>query len=206
MKSAKQTYLLIALLSALALSPVAAHAQESDWKNSYALETDGKYEEALTAIDAIAANGADAELKSLRRGWLYYLQGHYNESIREYRYAIERNKQSVDARLGITLPLLAQKRWREAELNARESLALAPNNYFGLLRSTLALEGQRDWSGMARIAAHMVTLYPTDTTAYVYLARAYAWQGRRNEAVAAYKAVLSRYPGHSEAQAFFEQK
>jgi tetratricopeptide (TPR) repeat protein len=206
MKSTKHSYLLITLLSALVLSPAAKCAQESAWQNSYKLEASGKYSEAITAIDSVAANGADAELKSLRRGWLYYLQGNYSEAIREYRYSVERNKQSVDARLGITLPMLAQKRWREAEQNARESLELAPNNYTGLLRLTLALEGQRDWGNMAKTATTLVNSYPTDATAYTYLARAYAWQGRRNEAVAAYSAVLSRYPGHLEAKAFVEQK
>jgi tetratricopeptide (TPR) repeat protein len=206
MKSAKKSYIFIALMSALVLSPIAAHAEIPTWQNSYKLEAAGKYAEALTAIDSVAVNGADAELKSLRRGWLYYLQGNYSEAIREYRYSVERNKQSVDARLGITLPMLAQKRWREAEQNARESLELAPNNYTGLLRLTLALEGQRDWVNMAKTATTLVATYPTDATAYTYLARAYAWQGRRNEAVAAYTAVLSRYPGHLEAKAFIEAK
>ena len=90
----------------------AASAQQALWQNSYTLETAGKYVEAISAIDAIPANGPDAELKLLRRGWLYYLPGSFNESIREYRLAIERNSKSIDARLGLTLPLLAAKRWR----------------------------------------------------------------------------------------------
>ena len=193
------------LLGALfAATPLAA--QEDPWQNSYKLEISGKYPEALAVLDPISASGADAELKTLRRGWLYYLQGNYNEAIREYRYAVERNKKSVDARLGLTLPLLAQKRWREAEQNARESLELASNNYIGLLRLALALEGQRDWADMAKVAASMVAHYPSDATAHVYLARAYAWQNRRNDAVTAYNAVLSRYPGHLEAKAYLEQK
>ena len=183
-----------------------ANAQEAAWQSSYQLEAAGKYTEAIAALDSIPANGPDAELKVLRRGWLYYLPGNFSDSIREYRLAIERNGKSMDARLGVILPLLAQKRWREAEQSARAALDLSPNNYTGLLRLTLALEGQREWGSMAKTAGILVANYPSDATAYVYLARAYAWLNKREEAIAAYSAVLSRYPGHLEAKAFLEKK
>lgn len=194
------------VISALAAFMVAAHAQEAAWQTSYQLETAGKYSDAIAALDVVPANGPDAELKALRRGWLYYLPGNFSDSIREYRLAIERNSRSIDARLGLTLPLLAQKRWREAEQSARTALELSPNNYTGLLRLVLALEGQRDWAMMAKTAAIITTSYPSDATGFVYLARAYAWQEKRADAVAAYQAVLVRVPGHLEAKSYIEYK
>lgn len=197
-----------ALFAALALVAVTATAtaEVSPWQTSYQLETAGKYADAIVAIDAVSVTSADGELKALRRGWLFYLQGSYNDSIREYRLAAERNALSVDARLGVTLPLLAQKRWREAEQDAKASLQLAPNNYTGLLRLVLANEGQNDWAAMLTGANKLVANYPSDATSYVYLARAHAWLTHRAEAVTAYRAVLSRYPGHLEATAYIEQK
>jgi tetratricopeptide (TPR) repeat protein len=194
------------VVALIALSASSVMAQETPWQKSYQYETAGLYAEAITALDPVAANSADAELKSLRRGWLYYSLGNYNESIREYRQASERNNKSIDARLGITLPLLAQKRWREVEQNAKAILGYAPNNYTAMLRLTLAQEGQKNWEEMQKTAASIVTLFPTDTTGYVYLARAHAWLTQRDEAVAAYRAVLARYPGHLEAIAYIEQK
>lgn len=196
---------LIALAATLGL-PAGARAQEAQWQNSYQLETAGKYAEAIAAIESIAATSPDAELKILRRGWLYYLLGSYNESIREYRLAIDRNGRSVDARLGVVLPLLAQKRWREAEQATRNALELAPNNYTALLRLAVAQEGQRDWPAMARTGGILVAAYPSDASAYVYLARAQAWLGKRDEAVAAYAAALARVPGHLEAKAYIDRK
>ena len=198
--------LVVAIGIALTLQGSLVSAQEAAWQSSYQLETAGKYTEALAAIDGVAANGPDAELKILRRGWLYYLPGRFDESIREYRLAIERNPKSVDARLGLTLPLLAAKRWREAEQAAQAALTLAPNNYTALLRLVIALEAQQDWAIMAKTAANMVTSYPSDASAYVYLARANAWLGKRDEAVAAYSAAVSRYPGHVEAKAYLAKK
>lgn len=202
----KATSILGALLATLTIATAPAMAQEAAWQNSYQLEAAGKYTEAFTALDGVAANGADAELKLIRRGWLYYLPGRFDESIREYRLAIERNPKSVDARLGITLPLLAAKRWREAEQSAQAALNLAPNNYTAMLRLVIALEAQKDWTIMAKVAANMAASYPTDASAYVYLARANAWLGKRDESVAAYTATLSRYPGHLEAKAYLAQK
>lgn len=202
----KTSSLLSAISLTLSLCSAPVLAQEAAWQSSYQFETAGKYAEAMVAIDRVPANGPDAELKALRRGWLFYLHGKFDESIREYRLAIERNNKSIDARLGLTLPLLAAKRWRDAEQSARAALDLAPNNYTALLRLTVALEAQRDWPQMAKSATSLVTSYPSDASAYVYLARANAWLGKTDDAVAAYSAVMSRYPGHLEAKAYLDKK
>lgn len=197
---------LVATMATLSFFSVPVLAQEAAWSSSYQLEAAGKYSEAIAAIDLVPANGPDAELKILRRGWLTYLPGNFNESIREYKLAIEKNGKSIDARLGITLPLLAQKRWREAALHAKAVLDLSPNNYTALLRLAIAEEAQGNWAEMAKYATMMTSFYPTDATAYVYLARANAWLNKRGDAVAAYLAVLSRVPGHLEAKAYLEKK
>lgn len=198
--------LLTSLFVAIALSGTPAIAQESAWQRSYQLEAAGKYAEAIAAIDAVPVNGPEAELRLLRRGWLQYLPGNFDESIREYRLAIERNSRSVDARLGVILPLLAAKRWRDAEISAKSALELSPNNYTALVRLAVAQEGQKDWNDMAKTAAALVTGYPSDATAYVYLGRAQAQLGRREDALAAYTAVLVRYPGHLEAKNYLAGK
>lgn len=202
----KHIPLLASLMAVFALAGTPVWAQEAAWQSSYQLEAAGKYSDAVAAIDYVPVNGPDAELRLLRRGWLYYLPGKFDESIREYRLAIERNSRSVDGRLGVTLPLLAAKRWREAEQAARAALDIAPNNYTALVRLAVAQEGSQDWQGMAKTAAVLVSAYTTDATAYVYLARANAWLGKRTEALAAYNAVLARYPGHLEAKAYLDKK
>jgi tetratricopeptide (TPR) repeat protein len=198
--------LLSPIVAAIALSALPAMAQDAAWQNSYALEAAGKYTEAIAAIDSVPVNGPEAELKLIRRGWLFYLPGRFDEAIREYRLAMERNSRSVDARLGVTLPLLAAKRWREAEQSARSALEMVPGNYTALIRLAVAQEGQRDWQGMARTGATLVSLYNSDATAHVYMARANAWLGKRDDALASYNAVLARYPGHLEAKAYIDKK
>lgn len=193
------------LMATFLLSVPPVMAQEPNWQESYQFEAKGQYNKAIDAIESVPINGADAELKTLRNGWLYYLLGRYDESIREYRLAIERNGQSMDARLGVILPLLVQKRWREAEQSAQAALDLSPNNYYALLRLAMAREGQQDWVAMAETAEQLVTCYPSDMSAHLYLARAYARLQRRKEAFAAYQAVLVRAPGHLEAKAYLNK-
>jgi tetratricopeptide (TPR) repeat protein len=196
--------LLATILASISLT--ATFAQEAIWQQSYSLEAAGKFNDAITALDTVAANGSDAELKLLRRGWLLYYAGRFDESIREYRLAIDKNNRSIDARLGVTLPLLASKRWSEAEKAARAALDLAPNNYTGLLRMVVAQEAQQNWQEMFKTAKNMTEHYPTDVTSFIYLARSLAWMNKTAEAKAAYAAALTRYPGQVEAKAYIEKK
>lgn len=198
--------LLLAFTAAMVLQTNGVAAQEAVWQSSYAYEAAGKYTDAMSVLDSVTANGPDAELKLLRRGWLYYLPGRMDESIREYRLAIERNPKSIDARLGLTLPLLATKRWREAEQASKAVLELAPSSYVGQVRLAIAQEGLQDWNAMLKTASSLTTSFPSDATSFVYLARANAWLGKKQEAIAAYNAVLVRAPSNTEAKNFIDKK
>ena len=203
---ARSLFTSLLTVASISTSLIPAYAQDGVWKNSYQLETAGKYAEAMAVIDSISVNSSDAEFKLLRRGWLFYLNGRFDESIREYRLAIDRNSKSIDARLGLTLPLLAAQRWREAEQVARAALDLAPINSTALVRMAMAQEGQRDWPAMIKTSASLVSSFPSNATGYVYLARAYAWLGRNEDAATAYSSVLVRLPGHLEATAYLAKK
>jgi tetratricopeptide (TPR) repeat protein len=193
----------LALLLAGLLTTSWAYADnDAAWSNSYSLEASKKYAEALTALNAIPASGENAQLLLLRQGWLTYLQGQYNDSVKYYQEAMQQNPKSLDAVLGVTLPLLAQQRWQEAAVNAKQVLNSSPNQYTAYLRLIVAEEGARDWSAMKQHAEELTEHYPTDTSAFVYLARAYAWLGDKDAAKKAYNAVLTRLPKHYEATAY----
>ena len=197
----------LALLLAGLLTTSWAYANdETAWLNSYNLEANKRYAEALSTIDSIPEDASDAQLLLLRRGWLHYLQGQYNESIDKYKQALQQNAKSLDAALGITLPLLAQQRWQEAALYSKQVLEIAPNQYTAYLRLILAEEGAHDWSAMKKHAEELTERYPTDSTAFVYLARAYAWLGDKDAAKKAYSAVLRRLPKHYEATAYLAKQ
>ena len=197
----------LALLLAGLLTTSWAYADnEAAWSSSYNLESSKKYADALSALNAIPETGTEAQLLLLRKGWLTYLQGQYNDSVKYYQEAMQQNPKSIDATLGVTLPLLAQQRWQEAAVHAKQVLDTSPNQYTAYLRLIVAEEGAKDWSAMKKHAEELTERYPSDTSAFVYLARAYAWLGDKDEAKKAYSAVLTRLPKHYEATAYLAKQ
>ena len=176
------------------------------WAKSYTLEAEKKYVEALSALDAIPADDPDAQLTLLRRGWLNYLLEQYNESVKWYKQAMQQSPKSLDAALGVTLPLLAQQRWQESALYSKQVLEVSPYQYTASLRLLLAEEGAREWTAMKKHAQDLAEHYPTDATALVYLARSHAWLGDKEAARKVYSTVLNRIPGHYEATAYLNKK
>lgn len=175
---------------------------QSPWAESYRHEAAGNFSAALEALQPIVTSDPRHELAVLRMAWLKYLNGDYNASIRDYRRALELNPASLEAALGLSLPLLAQQRWREAAAAAQQVLAIAPWNYYAHLRLLVAEEGLQQWRTLAEHATELAARYPSDATALVYLARARAWQSNRAAAHSAYERVLERIPDHQEAIAY----
>ena len=201
----KKMQLLILVVSAM-FAPYSLADNSAAWTKSYTLETEKKYAEALSALDAIPANDPDAQLTLLRRGWLNYLLEQYNDSVKWYKQAMQQSPKSLDAALGVTLPLLAQQRWQESALYAKQVLEVSPYQYTAFLRLLLAEEGAREWASMKKHAQDLAEHYPTDATALVYLARSHAWLGDKDAARKAYSSVLNRVPGHYEATAYLNKK
>jgi len=186
--------------------PCFAHAADNTvWSDSYALEANGKYDKAAAVLAPLLNKGRDSELALMRYGWLNYLQGNYNDSIRNYKQALERNSRSFDARLGITLPLMAQQRWNEASRYLQQILIQSPYHYWAHIKLMACEEGLRKWETLAKHSTSLAAYYPSDATILVYLARAYAWQGKPHLAKQAYQRVLARIPGHIEAQLFINK-
>ena len=172
-------------------------ADPDPWKESYRLENVYQYDAALNAINGVSS---DNELVLLRRAWLYYLKGSNSKSIDYYKKAINKNNKSLDARLGIILPLMAQQRWREAESNAKKVLEVAPWNYHAHVRLMATEEALKHWSQLEKHARSVYERYPSDADALVFMARAYRKQGNDKAATQAYEKVLELAPDNFEAR------
>jgi len=180
-------------------------ASKNIWSDSYALEANGKYEKAAALMVPLMNKGNENEMAVLRYGWLNYLQGNFNDAIKAYKQALERNQRSFEARLGIVLPLMAQQRWKEATRYLNQVLAQSPYNYLAHIRLMICEEGLREWETLAKHSLSLSAYYPSDASILVYLARAYAWQGKSELAKNAYRKVLVRSPEHLEAQRFINK-
>ncbi len=199
--------ILISIVSALCVvggASAQANAAENIWRESYTLEAAGKYAPAGSVLDVVQSSSPDYDFVLMRRGWLNYLQGKHNDAIRDYNLALTANPKSVEALLGITLPLMAQQRWREAAMAAKKVLAVSPWDYTAHVRLMVCEEGEKKWQDLAQHAGEFSARFPSDATALVYLARAEAWLGNVKRAQAAYTRVLARLPTHVEAQTYLK--
>ena len=191
------------ILITLFFITLTCNADDSVWKRSHDMEAKGDYEGAAAIIKPWAAS--DDEYAILRYAYLKYMQGEYNESIEYYEKAIELNPKSLSAKLGITLPQIAQGRWRQVKIYTRQVLVRSDWNYTAHLRLMMAEEGTKKWHTLGKHAGKLVEIYPGDSAAYVYLARANAWQGDESVAKAAYEEVLHRSPDHLEADTYLKE-
>ena len=176
-----------------------AGSRADTWSESYRLESMGQYKAAAELFDPVLKTEPDNEFARLRRAWLRYLAGSYNDSQGDYKAALQANPRSLDAQIGLALPLLAQQRWKEAALAAQQALQAAPWNYYAHLRLMVAEEGQRQWQTLLDHTEELHQRYPSDATVLVYRARAQYWLGDMKAARDTYQQVLQRVPGHIEA-------
>ena len=177
-------------------------ASTDPWAESYRLEVLTQYDAAAKSMQEIISKEPRNDFAISRRAWLNYLRGAHNDAIRDYEKALELNPDSLEARLGLMLPLISQQRWREVASNANKVLKVAPWNYYAHVRLMIAEEGEKKWDTLAKHAEIVSKRYPSDATIYVYMARAYAWMKKDSQARSAYEKVLRRVPGHIEASQY----
>ena len=173
----------------------------SIWSQSYILESYYEYQKAADLIVPLVDNKETLELVNLRLGWLSYLQGKYNKSIDYYKNALNYNPKSIDTHLGITLPLLAQKRYKSATKYTQRALSLSPNNYSASEKMMYIYYLQGKWDSLNEFSTNVSTHYPNLVEPLVYIARANFYSGNKDIAKKFYQRVLMLMPTHIEANA-----
>ena len=80
------------------------------YQSSYRYEQAQAYDDAVRALLLHYESRPQSYTVNLRLGWLYYLSGKYASSERHYQTAIKVAPDSLEAKIGYTLPLLAKAR------------------------------------------------------------------------------------------------
>lgn len=174
-------------------------APKSVWSKSYSYEGLKKYADAANVLEPLLQSDPNNEFLLLRLGWLNYLQTKYNVSFSFYKKALALNSSSIDARLGLTLPLLAQLRWKEAAVYAREVIDMSAWDLTAHTRLMTSESALQQWAVLESHAFEVVKHYPSDLSAIIFLARAQAMQGKKSQANVNYTLALQRSPENLEA-------
>ncbi len=163
----KLILLAVGFAVALAAAPNGAQSMNDTeirdaYYKSYSYEKTQNYDDAIKAIMPVVSAYPQGYTVNLRLGWLYYLAGNYANSKTYYQAAIKIAPASIEAKLGYTLPLLAQERYEEAEAVTKEIIRIDASNYYANLRLAFALRMQKKLDAAEEVLNRALPLYPTD--------------------------------------------
>ncbi len=170
------------------------------YHRSLAYERVQKYADAIKALTAVRERFPETYTVNLRLGWLNYLAGHHANARQHYRAAIKAVPASLEARLGLLLPLLAQHEYAQAEQVATQILRTDLYNYYGNLRLLMALKGQKKYPAARTVAERMLAVYPADVRFLAELAALHALEGHTEQASHLYRAVFILDPENPAAR------
>ena len=175
------------------------------YQKSYLYEKIGNYKDAIRVLMLVYEAYPNGYTVNLRLGWLYYLWGKYKNSEFHYTKAVKAIPSSVEAKLGLTLPLMAQEKWSETERVIYQILTVDYYNYYGNLRLCLVLEKEKKYNLQKQVALKMLSIYPTSVPFLLCLSKSYYHLGDLTKAKNLLKDVLILDPENVEAKALLQK-
>ncbi|MCY2987015.1 MAG: tetratricopeptide repeat protein [Planctomycetota bacterium] len=163
------------------------------------------YREAIKTILAKYDANPNDYTFNLRLGWLNYLNGDYRRSGEYYDTAVRLAPQSVEAKLGRLLPLLAGAQYKEAESMADQVVQADPGNYYGNLRLAFALRMQGKLIAANRVVKRMLAAYPADISWLSESGLLDVAQSRKDVARETFAEVLALDPTNALAKQYAAQ-
>ncbi|NOZ84850.1 MAG: tetratricopeptide repeat protein [Deltaproteobacteria bacterium] len=169
------------------------------FRQSLDYESSGDYSKALKEVMLVLRKSPDDYMANLRAGWLYYLLGKHTDSAIHYRRAVRMAPKAIEPLLGLSLPLVASKKWKEAEDVCKEALRLDSNNYTAKSRLAFTEFSIGKYAEAARLYKDILALYPGNLEMKLGLAWTYLRQGRSKAAKKLFKEVLRINPRNQSA-------
>jgi tetratricopeptide (TPR) repeat protein len=171
------------------------------WKASYMAEGAGQFQAAVQALTALPTPQREGYLASFRRGWLLYRLNQHAESVAAYKLAAMAEPASIEARLGLLLPLMALTRWNDVAAIAEDVLKRDPENYLALQRLAFAKFSSEHFPEAEVVYRRLVEHYPSDVEMRAALGWVVYRMGKQSEATSLFKQVLEVSAEHVSATA-----
>ena len=172
---------------------------------SYQYEKTGNYEDAIKSLMPVYKSYPEGYTINLRLGWLYYLNKKYANSIFHYEKAMKSAPYSIEAKLGYTLPLLAQGKYADVEKVCYQILNTDFYNYYGNLRLSFVLRMQKKYDIAEKVINKMLVIYPTDLNFLLELGLLKFFTGKKDEAKKILRDLLILDPENVTAKEYLEK-
>jgi tetratricopeptide (TPR) repeat protein len=170
------------------------------FQKSYVRGAAGDFAGALGCLDQLSVAAQDGYVAQLRRGWLSYLGGKSELSVKAYQRAVELASEAIEPKIGLLTPLAALGRWREVVATADSVLAVDRANYTANIRLAFALYSLGDYPGAQSHYRALNAMYPSDVDAQTGLAWCLWRRGARAEAKVLFASVLAIAPANASAK------
>lgn len=172
----------------------------TNFNASITLENKKEYKKAIDELLKIYDAEKNDYLINLRLGWLSYMLKDYTKSKEYYQSAIGINKKSVEAMLGLTLPLSALNEWDAVRQAYKDILQIDPNNYTANLRLGQGYLYLQDYRSALKHLEKVKTMFPSDYETNTSLSWVYYYLGKKTEARDLFINTLMISPGDTLAQ------
>jgi tetratricopeptide (TPR) repeat protein len=140
-------------------------------------ENDGKYDQAISSLTKIYTENKEDHLINIRLGWLYYQKKDYAKSKEYYKNSIRLNTSSIEAKLGLTLPLSALNEWDEIKKLYLEIINTDSKNYTANLRLGQIYLANADYSNAKKYLEVAYKLYTSSYEPNLSLGWTYYYLG-----------------------------
>ena len=151
------------------------------FNESLQYEANNDYQKAL---DVLLKNsfGNNSYLINMRLGWLYYKNEDYENSRNYYTAAISQQNNSIEARLGLTLPLAALNKWDDVSNLYLAILKIDVRNYYANLRLGQIYLNKGEYANAKKYLDRVFSLYPADYEVNLSLGWTYLYLGEKQKA------------------------
>ena len=181
---------------------ISAQSSVDAFSNSYVQESKQAYGE---AIKTLQNTGEDSSSVNLRLGWLYYSSGEYVKSKAHYQKAMDQEKSSIEAILGMAYPISAMGNWNEVVRLYENGLKIDAKN--STLKYRLAYVKhyyQKDYSSALGYIQEVQQVQPFDFDTNYLLGAIHLALGNIEQARLAALECLKYNPSSTSAKALYD--
>ena len=184
----------LVILGALITGP-SLHADSSSkistyFYSSFTYEAQGNYAAALNSVLQVLQADTKNYTATLRAGWLAYMKGSFTGAVKYYKKAVALAPQAVEPKLGMTLPLMAAKKWKETVDALKAVLVVDSKNYTASSRLAYVYFSMGNYTAALKQYNLVLEWYPSDLDMKLGVAWSYLRMGNQVKAHQYFKEVL----------------
>ncbi len=150
--------------------------------NSIIQENNKNYKNAIAEIMKIYDANKNSYTFNIRLGWLNYLNNDLENSVKYYKNAINIKPNSIEAYLGITLPLSKQNNWETVQNSYKNILKIDSKNYTANLRLGQIYLNNSDFSAAKNYLEKAFDQFPSEYEPNLSLGYTYYYLGNKSKA------------------------